>query len=211
MAISSGRSAFATRCRQTAGRGFPEPLGNGARSFLARRSQIAILPTGRRPARNPHRPRQSGWDEAERGAIRDAGGTGRQQGAPPPQGYSSPHRSSPWTCVAVCTPPVCAVGLQLPAISRPHRRPRQGRDFNQRGKKSPSSREGPKFPVPGAEWHLMEASENRSVLESRRPSILCSPWPSRNAAPITTTKLSDYLKPNSKCVFARWGGGREGG
>lgn len=63
VAISSGRSAFATRRRQAAGRGFPEPLGNGARSFLAR-DQIAILLPGRRPARNPHSPRQRGWDGA---------------------------------------------------------------------------------------------------------------------------------------------------
>lgn len=70
---------------------------------------------------------------------------------PPPPGYSSPHRPSPRTRVAECTPPVCSAGLSLPAISRPHRKPGQGRGFSQRGKKSPSSREGPKFPVPGAE------------------------------------------------------------
>lgn len=153
VAISSGRSAFATRRRQAAGRGFSEPLGNGARSFLARRGQIAILLPRRRPAMNPHSPRQSGWDWAVRGAIREGGGTGRPQGAPLPGGggYSSPHRPSPRTRVAVCTPPVCAVKLQLPAISRPHWKPGQGRGFSQRGKKSPSSREGLKFPVPRAE------------------------------------------------------------
>lgn len=46
---------------------------------------------------------------------------------PPPPGYSSPHRPSPRTRVAECTPPVCSAGLSLSAISRPHRKPGQGR------------------------------------------------------------------------------------
>lgn len=98
VAISSGRSAFATRRRQAAGRGFPEPLGNGARSFLARRGQIAILLPGRRPATNSQRPRQSGWDRAQRGAIRVGGGTGRQQGTPTPGLQLAPQAESPDTC-----------------------------------------------------------------------------------------------------------------
>lgn len=50
------------------------------------RGQIATLLPGRRPAKNPHSPRQSGWDWAVRGAIREGGGTGRPQGAPLPPG-----------------------------------------------------------------------------------------------------------------------------